>query len=107
MAKKIYYETEAREKVLSGAKQLYDAVKVTFGPKGKNVIIEKEYGEYPIIKVIQKHEWNIVSKNTDIINDRMSELRDFNSSELWGIIKTLVAYEQKLIDKIIEDNTHK
>ena len=44
MAKKIYYEAEAREKVLSGAKQLYDAVKVTFGPKGKNVIIEKEYG---------------------------------------------------------------
>ena len=48
MAKKIYYETEAREKVLSGAKQLYDAVKVTFGPKGKNVIIEKEYGA-PVI----------------------------------------------------------
>lgn len=70
-------------------------------------VIEEEYGEYPIIKVIQKHEWNIVSKNTDIINDRMSELKDFNSNELWGIIKTLVAYEQKLIDKIIEDNTHK
>ena len=48
MAKKIYYETGAREKVLSGAKQLYDAVKVTFGPKGKNVIIEKEYGA-PVI----------------------------------------------------------
>lgn len=48
MAKKIYYEAEAREKVLSGAKQLYDAVKVTFGPKGKNVIIEKEYGT-PVI----------------------------------------------------------
>ncbi len=44
MAKKIYYEEEAREKILSGAKQLYDAVKVTFGPKGKNVIIEKSYG---------------------------------------------------------------
>ncbi|MBR3256940.1 chaperonin GroEL [Candidatus Saccharibacteria bacterium] len=42
--KKIYYESEAREKILSGAKQLYDAVKVTFGPKGKNVIIEKTYG---------------------------------------------------------------
>ena len=42
--KKIYYNEEAREKVLSGAKQLYDAVKVTFGPKGKNVIIEKQYG---------------------------------------------------------------
>lgn len=48
MAKKIYYEAEAREKVLSGAKQLYDAVKVTFGPKGQNVIIEKEYGA-PVI----------------------------------------------------------
>ena len=48
MAKKIFYETEAREKVLSGAKQLYDAVKVTFGPKGKNVIIEKDYGS-PVI----------------------------------------------------------
>lgn len=48
MAKKIYYEAEAREKVLEGAKQLYDAVKVTFGPKGQNVIIEKEYGA-PVI----------------------------------------------------------
>ena len=48
MAKKIFYEAEAREKVLSGAKQLYDAVKVTFGPKGQNVIIEKEYGA-PVI----------------------------------------------------------
>ena len=44
MAKKIFYEEEAREKILSGAKQLYDAVKVTFGPKGKNVVIEKSYG---------------------------------------------------------------
>lgn len=44
MAKKIFYEAEAREKVLSGAKQLYDAVKVTYGPKGKNVVIEKSYG---------------------------------------------------------------
>ncbi|MBQ3263967.1 chaperonin GroEL [Candidatus Saccharibacteria bacterium] len=48
MAKKIYYGDTAREKVLSGAKQLYDAVKVTFGPKGQNVIIEKEYGA-PVI----------------------------------------------------------
>lgn len=44
MSKKIFYNTEAREKVLAGAKQLYDAVKVTFGPKGQNVIIEKSYG---------------------------------------------------------------
>ena len=44
MAKKIFYADQARNKVLSGAKQLYDAVKVTFGPKGQNVVIEKSYG---------------------------------------------------------------
>lgn len=48
MAKKIFYADQARDKVLSGAKQLYDAVKVTFGPKGQNVVIEKSYGN-PII----------------------------------------------------------
>lgn len=42
--KKIFYEEDAREKILSGAKQLHDAVKVTYGPKGKNVVIEKSYG---------------------------------------------------------------
>ncbi|MBP5634225.1 chaperonin GroEL [Candidatus Saccharibacteria bacterium] len=44
MAKKVFYDAEAREKVLGGAKALYDAVKVTFGPKGRNVVIEKSYG---------------------------------------------------------------
>ncbi len=44
MAKKIFYNAEARDKVLAGAKQLYDAVKVTYGPKGQNVVIEKSYG---------------------------------------------------------------
>ena len=61
MAKKIYYEAEAREKVLSGAKQLYDAVKVTFGPKGKNVIIEKEYGA-PVIT----HDGVTVAETVDL-----------------------------------------
>lgn len=44
MAKKIFYDEEARERVLGGAKALYDAVKVTYGPKGRNVVIAKGYG---------------------------------------------------------------
>ena len=44
MAKKIFYNEDARERVLGGAKALYDAVKVTFGPKGHNVVIAKKYG---------------------------------------------------------------
>ena len=44
MAKKVFYDDDARVRVLGGAKALYDAVKVTMGPKGRNVIIQKSYG---------------------------------------------------------------
>ncbi|MBW3538362.1 chaperonin GroEL [Candidatus Parcubacteria bacterium] len=44
MAKKVFYDDDARARVLSGAKELYDAVKVTMGPKGRNVVISKSYG---------------------------------------------------------------
>ncbi len=44
MAKKVFYDDDARERVLGGAKTLYDAVKVTYGPKGRNVVIAKGYG---------------------------------------------------------------
>ncbi len=44
MAKKVFYDDDARTRVLGGAKALYDAVKVTMGPKGRNVIIQKSYG---------------------------------------------------------------
>lgn len=44
MAKKVFYDDDARARVLGGAKALYDAVKVTFGPKGRNVVIGKGYG---------------------------------------------------------------
>jgi chaperonin GroEL len=44
MAKKVFYDDDARERVLGGAKLLYDAVKVTYGPKGRNVVIAKGYG---------------------------------------------------------------
>src|SRR6202008_2160637 len=44
MAKKVFYDDEARRRVLAGAQVLYDAVKTTMGPKGRNVIIDKSYG---------------------------------------------------------------
>ncbi|MBR1795921.1 MAG: chaperonin GroEL [Candidatus Saccharibacteria bacterium] len=64
MAKKIFYEQEAREKVLSGAKQLYDAVKVTYGPKGQNVVIEKSYGAPTIT-----HDGVTVAEAVELPND--------------------------------------
>lgn len=44
MAKKVFYDDDARKRVLAGAEILYNAVKTTMGPKGRNVVISKAYG---------------------------------------------------------------
>src|SRR6202042_945898 len=44
MAKKVFYDDDARKRLLGGAEILYNAVKTTMGPKGRNVIISKSYG---------------------------------------------------------------
>lgn len=49
-AKSIMYKEEARQKILKGVRTLTDAVKVTLGPKGRNVIIDKSYGAPHITK---------------------------------------------------------
>ncbi len=50
MAKLIKFETDAREKLKKGVDALADAVKVTLGPKGRNVVIEKKFGAPAITK---------------------------------------------------------
>jgi chaperonin GroEL len=44
MAKQIIYESEAREKLKAGVDKLANAVKITLGPKGRNVVIDKKFG---------------------------------------------------------------
>lgn len=44
MAKRVIPDGEARKRVLEGAEELYNAVKVTMGPKGRNVVVGKSYG---------------------------------------------------------------
>jgi len=44
MAKQIVYESEAREKLRAGVDKLANAVKITLGPKGRNVVIDKKFG---------------------------------------------------------------
>ncbi|HCM52131.1 TPA: chaperonin GroEL [Candidatus Saccharibacteria bacterium] len=44
MAKKVFYDDDARRRVLGGAEILYNAVRTTMGPKGRNVVISKSYG---------------------------------------------------------------
>ena len=44
MSKEIAYGAEARTKLLAGIDKLADTVKITLGPKGRNVVLDKKYG---------------------------------------------------------------
>lgn len=61
MAKKVFYDDDARRRVLGGAQVLYDAVKTTMGPKGRNVIISKSYG-HPTVT----HDGVTVAKGVEL-----------------------------------------
>jgi chaperonin GroEL len=50
MAKQLLFNEDARKKMLSGVEQISKAVKVTLGPKGRNVILDQEYGQPHITK---------------------------------------------------------
>jgi len=50
MAKNIFFDTDAREKLKKGVDALADAVKVTLGPKGRNVILDKKFGAPTVTK---------------------------------------------------------
>lgn len=61
MAKKVFYDEDARKRVLGGAEILYNAVKTTMGPKGRNVVISKSYG-HPTVT----HDGVTVAKGVEI-----------------------------------------
>jgi len=50
MAKEVYFSDEARNRLYEGVKKLSDAVKVTMGPRGRNVLIQKSFGSPQITK---------------------------------------------------------
>ncbi len=61
MAKKVFYDDDARRRVLAGAEILYNAVKTTLGPKGRNVVISKSYGSPTVT-----HDGVTVAKGVEI-----------------------------------------
>ncbi len=67
-AKNIIFKEEARQKILKGVRILADAVKVTLGPKGRNVIIDKSYGTPHITKdgVTVAKEISLEDKNENL-----------------------------------------
>jgi chaperonin GroEL len=84
-AKTISYGEEARQRILHGVNKLADAVKVTLGPKGRNVVIEKKFGSPTITKdgvtvaeevelkdkyenIGAKHDKEAASKTSDVFD---------------------------------------
>ena len=50
MAKQIIFDSDARDAMLRGVEKLSNAVKVTLGPKGRNVILDKKFGSPAVTK---------------------------------------------------------
>lgn len=61
MGKKVFYDDDARRRVLGGAEILYNAVKTTMGPKGRNVVLSKSYGNPTVT-----HDGVTVAKGVDL-----------------------------------------
>jgi chaperonin GroEL len=61
MAKKVFYDDDARKRVLGGAEILYNAVKTTMGPKGRNAVIGKAFGAPTVT-----HDGVTVAKGVDL-----------------------------------------
>ena len=64
MAKKVFYDEEARRRLLAGAEILFNAVKTTMGPKGRNVVIAKSFGSPTVT-----HDGVTVAKGIDLAED--------------------------------------
>ncbi len=64
MAKKVFYDDDARRRVLLGAEILYNAVKTTMGPRGRNVVISKSYGNPTVT-----HDGVTVAKGVELPDD--------------------------------------
>lgn len=64
MAKKVFYDEDARRRLLAGAEILFNAVKTTMGPKGRNVVISKSFGSPTVT-----HDGVTVAKGIDLPED--------------------------------------
>lgn len=64
MAKQVFYDADARQRLLGGAGALYEAVKTTMGPKGRNVVLAKSFGSPTIT-----HDGVTVAKGVELADN--------------------------------------
>src|SRR5215471_6093563 len=126
MAKQIVYGEDSRRSILTGINRLADAVKVTLGPKGRNVVIEKKFGSPTITKdgvtVAKEIELEdklentgaqmvreVASKTSDIAGDGTTTATVLAQSIFREGVKTVAAGASPMalkrgIDKAVKDN---
>lgn len=107
MAKKITYDLEARTALKAGVDKLANAVKVTLGPKGRNVVIEKKFGAPTITKdgVTVAKEIELENKLEDVGAQMVKEVASKTSDDAGDGTTTATVLAQALITEGLKNVT--
>ena len=99
MAKEISYDLEARNALKAGVDQLANAVKVTLGPKGRNVVIEKKFGAPTVTKdgVTVAKEIELSNKLEDVGAQMLKEVASKTSDVAGDGTTTATVIAQALV----------
>ena len=107
MAKEITYDLEARTALKAGVDKLADAVKVTLGPKGRNVVIEKKFGSPTITKdgVTVAKEIELGNKLEDVGAQMLKEVASKTSDVAGDGTTTATVIAQALVAEGLKNVT--
>ncbi|MEC9274640.1 MAG: chaperonin GroEL [Candidatus Neomarinimicrobiota bacterium] len=107
MAKEISYELEARNALKAGVDKLANAVKVTLGPKGRNVVIEKKFGSPTVTKdgVTVAKEIELENKLEDVGAQMLKEVASKTSDDAGDGTTTATVLAQSLIAEGLKNVT--
>ena len=107
MAKEISYDIEARNALKAGVDKLADAVKVTLGPKGRNVVIEKKFGAPTVTKdgVTVAKEIELENKLEDVGAQMVKEVASKTSDVAGDGTTTATVLAQSLVAEGLKNVT--
>jgi chaperonin GroEL len=100
-AKKIAFDMEAREAIRSGVNQLARAVKITLGPRGRNVVLEKSFGSPTVTKdgVTVAKEIELEDPNEDMGAQMVKEVASKTSSDAGDGTTTATIYVESIFNE--------
>src|SRR3989442_6815169 len=106
MAKEIRFDQDARQKMLSGVDQLANAVRVTLGPKGRIVVIEKSFGAPTVTKdgvtvakeiVLEDHFENMGAQMVKEVASRTSDIAGDGTTTATVLAQAIYREGSKLV----------